>query len=62
MLDADYIRDAERNGMPCPEPVFCPCCGKECETIYMIDCEPVGCERCIKTVSSDDWKERWGRE
>ena len=32
--DAPWIVDAEQNGYPHAEPVKCPVCGKECETIY----------------------------
>ncbi len=48
--DADYIRDAEMNGMPSPDPVDCPVCGERCETIYL-KCygDVLGCDRCIKT-------------
>ena len=56
--DAPYIREAEMNGMPSPEPVFCPVCGKECEMIYRDRNGGVcGCEKCIEEQESWEWKE-----
>lgn len=37
----------EKPDYPC-----CPICGQECETIYKIDNEIVGCENC---VTEDDF-------
>ena len=56
--DADYIRDAEMNGMPSPDPVDCPVCGERCETIYL-NCyrDVLGCDRCIKTKEAYLWAE-----
>ena len=56
--DADYIRDAEMNGIPSPDPVQCPICGKRCEEIYMdINRDAVGCDCCMKAVDAYDWFE-----
>ena len=56
--DADYIREAERYGMPSPEPVKSPLCGAECGTIYLDRSrgyDVVGCDKCIKV------KDAWDR-
>ena len=61
ILDAPYIRDAERYGVPEYPPVHCPICGEECETVYLDkDLNAVGCEVCLAPWSSDDWQERFG--
>ena len=56
--DAPWIRDAEQNGMPSPDPVECPECGKECETVYL---DPsgycIGCDRCLRAKDSWEWME-----
>lgn len=57
--DAPWIVDAERNGYPHAEPVKCPVCGKECETIYtdrFMD-DVVGCDMCIARKDAHDWAE-----
>ena len=57
--DAPYIREAEMFGMPSPEPVECPICGKECEEIYEDrDGYVFGCEHCVKCHDSYDWREK----
>ena len=54
--DADYIRNAERNGMPHRNAVRCPVCGVECDTIYTdINKEPFGCESCVKERDAYEW-------
>ena len=54
--DADYIREAEQCGIPTCEPVYCPVCGKDCETIYMDrDGDIFACDRCIKHQDDYDW-------
>ena len=56
--DATWIREAEMYGMPSPDPVYCPICGEECETIYKDkDREVFGCDRCIQTEDAGDWYE-----
>lgn len=56
--DAPWIREAEMNGMPPydddPDPI-CPVCGKECETIYTHDGEPVGCDECLTLWEAEEW-------
>ncbi len=56
--DAPWIREAERDGMPPyddePDPV-CPVCGKECETIYTYDGNPVGCNECLTLWEASEW-------
>lgn len=59
--DPDYIRNAERYGIPPddddPDPV-CPVCGKECETIYFNkDGEPFACDCCVKTKDAWEYQE-----
>ena len=53
--DAPWIREAEMYGMPSPDPVHCPHCGKECETIYTEDGDVIGCDKCIKSHDAWDW-------
>ena len=56
--DAPYIRDAEQNGYPSWEPVYCPVCGEECETIYLDQSRNVcGCDKCMKTQDAGEWLE-----
>jgi len=57
--DAQWIRKAKLNGMPSADPVICPVCGKECETIYLDDgcINVVGCDNCIRTMDAYDWFE-----
>ena len=35
--DAPWIRDAELNGYPSPDPVCCPVCGDEANSFYLQD-------------------------
>lgn len=52
--DAPWIRKAERDGYPEPEPVYCPCCGEECETIFADQYGNIfGCDQCI--IQQDAW-------
>lgn len=62
--DAPWIRDAELNGMPSADPVICPVCGEECETIYLDDgcCNVLGCDNCIRTMDAYDWFEEQKEE
>ena len=57
--DHPVIRNMERTGYPDgkePNVPRCPCCGKECETIYKDrNKEVVGCDMCV--VSVDSWEE-----
>jgi len=56
--DAPYIREAERCGMPSPDPVYCPICGFPCEYIYEDkDGEACGCDRCVRSRDAFDWQE-----
>ena len=59
--DAPNIREAETFGYPPynTDPVYCPICGKECDTIYLDKHGDVfGCEMCIDTMESWDWKDQ----
>lgn len=54
--DAPWIRQAEMYGYPPdePEPVKCPICNDECETIYEDAYGTVvGCDQCLV------WKDAW---
>ena len=56
--DAPWIREAEMYGYPPdePEPVKCPICGEECETIYAdMNGDVFGCDRCIMKQDAWDW-------
>ena len=54
--DAPWIREAELNGPPEPEPVYCPICDEECDEIYFDrDGNEVGCNVCISTQDAGDW-------
>jgi len=56
--DAPWIRDAELNGYGDYEPIECPICGEECETIYRDRYgEVVGCDECITTQEAYEWAE-----
>ena len=56
--DAPWIREAEMYGTPVAEPVYCPICGEECETIYADQNGTVfGCENCVITQESYEWAE-----
>ena len=57
--DHPVIANMERTGYPDgkePDPVLCPLCGGECETIYRRrkDYEIVGCDICIQRI--DPWE------
>ena len=62
IADAPWIREAEMFGPPDPPPVFCPCCGEECQTIYFDkDGNEFACDNCLQEQSADDWdQERSG--
>lgn len=62
--DAPWIRDAELNGMPSADPVICPVCGEECETIYLDEgcLNVLGCDNCIRTMDAYDWFEEQKEE
>ena len=56
--DAPWIREAEMYGPPSPDPVYCPECGEECETIYRDRYGNIfGCDKCIETQDAGDWQE-----
>lgn len=58
MPDAPWIRQAERFGIPGPEPVKCPCCGEECETIYKDQYgNPFACDMCVIEQEAWEWNE-----
>ena len=55
--DAPWIRDAEINGVGEPDPVKCPVCGEECDTIYADMYGNVfGCEECIMKQDAWEWR------
>lgn len=38
------------------EAVYCPFCGRECDTIYLDkNGDAVGCDQCIQTEDAFDW-------
>ena len=56
--DAPWIRDAEMNGIPSPEPVYCPVCGEECNTIYKDNSGTVfACNWCVEEQDAGEWQE-----
>ena len=56
--DAPWIREAERDGYPSPEPVHCPCCGEECTTIYANSYGDVfACNWCLMEQDAWEWAE-----
>ena len=56
--DAPWIRDAEINGFGEPDPVKCPVCGEECDTIFADMYGNVfGCEECIMKQDAWEWQE-----
>lgn len=57
--DAPWIREAERFGMPPYDVPQCPCCGHECNSIFLDqNREPFGCEFCVKEEDSYEWQEQ----
>lgn len=57
--DHPVIANMERTGHPDgkeQEPVLCPLCGGECETIYRTkeDRQIVGCDLCIERIDPCD--------
>lgn len=56
--DAPWIREAERDGYPADDPVECPECGEECDTVYI---DPsgycIGCNRCLRAKDAWEWIE-----
>lgn len=50
------------NPFPPEDPDYpcCPICGKECETIYKIDNEIVGCDQCMTTRNAWEVTECFG--
>lgn len=54
--DAPWIRDAEINGMPEAETIYCPVCGAEDpDYLIIVDGDVVGCECCTERVNAYDW-------
>lgn len=54
--DAPWIRDAEINGMPEAETIYCPVCGAEDpDYLIIVDGDVVGCECCTQRVNAYDW-------
>ena len=51
--DAPWIRDAELNGYPSPEPVKCPICGDDADTFFLQDGFVIGCNRCVTETDAD---------
>lgn len=59
--DAPWIRDTENNGIPSPDPIMCPVCGKECEIIYTdLNHDAVGCNECLTLWEPYEWWDRYG--
>ena len=56
--DAPWIRDAELNGPPEPEPVYCPVCGEDCSEIFFDQSgNVVGCDYCVSKKDAGEWAE-----
>lgn len=53
-----WDRDPERYRTPDERKSRCPVCGKKCNYIYRADGEPVGCEKCIEVIRSEDLTQR----
>ena len=51
--DDPRIRDAELNGFPEPDPVYCPVCGDEAETFYLQYGIVIGCNQCVTETDAD---------
>lgn len=65
--DAPWIRHAETYGVDDPDPVYCPICGEECETVYADkDGTVFACNNCLTEQDAGDWwqeeLERWKPE
>lgn len=54
--DAPWIREAETNGMPDAETVYCPVCGAEDPEDFVLDDggDVIGCDCCLRRV--DPWR------
>ena len=56
--DAPWIRDAEMYGYPDDDPVHCPICGEECDTIFSDKYGNVfACENCLYKQDAWDWRD-----
>lgn len=56
--DAPWIRDAEINGMPEGDTVYCPVCGAEDPDEFFTDetkTDVIGCDCCMKRVDAHEW-------
>jgi hypothetical protein len=55
--DAQRIRDAETNGMPEAETIYCPVCGAENPDDFVVDeyDQVIGCDCCTKRKDAYDW-------
>lgn len=61
--DAPWIRDAELNGVPDDDPVKCPICGEECDTIFEDRYGNLfGCDQCIRKRDAWEYQEEWRKE
>lgn len=38
-----------------PEQPICPECGEECEVIYLVNGNVVGCDNCVTEKDAYDW-------
>lgn len=34
---------------------ICPCCGKTCSTVFLVNRTPIGCEKCLERVDSTEY-------
>lgn len=62
--DAPWIRDAEINGMPEADPVYCPVCGEEDPEMFYCDktgVDVIGCSCCVTLWDPWEWQEKHGR-
>ena len=55
--DAPWIRDAETNGMPEDEKIYCPVCGAEDPEDFILDDggDIIGCECCTRKVNAYEY-------
>ena len=54
--DAPWIRDAEINGMPEAETIYCPVCGAEDPEDFIIsNGDVIGCDCCCCRKNAYDW-------